>query len=183
MAAESKPSPDTFARPRNAGIQPAGNIRPVTWAWLAELCLAVPEFQAGVCQIARQLGLSEEELRLAVPNVAEELRRLLPAVGKAAAILAFLPNLADRCIGRLRRRGVSPDDAQTLSQDVACRVLRALFGSWPRGNVGAWASAILNGLFVDHVRHAAMVRRRLGRRRDEAVLRGLADPRSTDRTI
>ena len=39
-----------------------------------------------------------------------------------------------------------------LSQTTVVKILDALTGRWPRGNVGAWVSTICNHVYDDHYR-------------------------------
>ncbi|OWK40992.1 hypothetical protein FRUB_04884 [Fimbriiglobus ruber] len=102
-----------------------------------------------------QLGLSEAEFRQALPAVREELARRLPDVITTVTVVALLPVVRERLARYYRGRGASWPTAADLSQTVVAKTLAALFGAWPRGNIGAWVVAIRNNVGRDHARRRA----------------------------
>jgi hypothetical protein len=106
-----------------------------------------------VGRVFEQLGLTEEQMRLLVPSLLIEIRRRLPEFFVAAALIAALPLLA----ARFRRRyaqnaNVTAQDAEDLSHNAVLKILAALNGSRPRGNVGAWVATIREHVLLDHWR-------------------------------
>jgi hypothetical protein len=130
----------------------SNNRLPIDWDWLTQLSQAVPAFQWTIDEVVRQLGLTDDEARQTGPLVAAEFRRLLPSMCKAATIVALLPLIAERSRCQFLGKPASRSDAGDLSQAVAARILTALFGSWPRGNVGAWVAAVRKSAGLDHGR-------------------------------
>ena len=82
----------------------------------------------------------------------------MPNIVRGLTILCLLPSLLKRFQGRYRGRDETRREAEDLSQTAAAKIVEALFGKWPKGNVGAWVWKIWQNVANDHVeksnRHA-----------------------------
>lgn len=130
---------------------------------------SVPACLAAARRAYLQLGLTPEEVHRAGGDFVREIEDRLPGVLAALIVVAHLPAIRERCARHYRGRGASPQDADDLSQTAVLKVVAALFGSWPRGNVGAWVATVRDNVGRD-----------AARRRSREAGRGLASIRSLD---
>jgi hypothetical protein len=123
-------------------------------------------------KVSTELGLSPEEAADATTNLLVELERRLPQFVTVVCVISLLPLVGKRAFCHFRTACTeSYQDSEELSQSVVVKVLAALTGSWPRGNVGAWLQAIQQNVFQDHIRKCS--RRRRGMERLERAVQGI----------
>jgi hypothetical protein len=103
--------------------------------------------------VIQELSIEPDEQRDALAGLFTVVEGRFPQIVAAMLVEALLPRLQERAFGHFRyKRRESDDDAFDLSQTMVTKILEALMGNWPAGNVGAWVAAIRENLYADHVR-------------------------------
>jgi DNA-directed RNA polymerase specialized sigma24 family protein len=98
------------------------------------------------------LNMEDDELDDVASSAANEFERRRPDFIKIAAIIALLPVIKRRSTGRfIAKWKLQKDVAEELASVVTEKIFEALFGRWPRGNVGAWSATISEHVGVDYL--------------------------------
>ena len=104
-------------------------------------------------RLVKQLRLQPEEIEGFARNFRSELERQIPELMTVIGVTAALPLIGERSRKHfLFGKKESPETAEDLGHEVVAKVLKAIRGGWPHGNVGAWLATIRNHVFVDHLR-------------------------------
>jgi hypothetical protein len=126
---------------------PAGAIVP------AGLLRVLPACVEALLKTAKELALSPEQQERAMLDFLGEAERRLPQIVIVLFVLSQLPGIEERAFRHFRhQRDLRWHDAENLSHDTVLKILSALTGAWPHGNVGAWLSAIREHVHLDHRR-------------------------------
>ncbi len=119
----------------------------------AALAKTVSDSFAAIEKTAQELDLSDEERKEGLSNLITEAVRLMPQITTALLITALLPSLTARTLRQLQYgRGMARQDAEDLSQEIATKIVSALWGRQPRQNVGAWLAQIRTFANIDQFR-------------------------------
>jgi hypothetical protein len=132
-------------------------------AVLAALGQITPDCLPSAQRMIAQLGLSADQVHEVLPDLVREIEGRLPAFVNVLLLVSLLPILRQRIYRFHLDRNIPQPDAENLSQAAVLKILKALFGSWPRGNVGAWVAKIRDNVFRDDQRkrrrHARVMER------------------------
>jgi hypothetical protein len=133
-------------------FNPTEDFRPMVDAQANRLLAVLSDCTATAQKVATELGLSPEEESEMLASLQTEIGRRAPQLIKVLCVLALLPIAEKRAFKHFRGKGETRHDAEELSHDVVLKILSAMTGSWPRGNVGAWLSVIREHVYADHHR-------------------------------
>jgi DNA-directed RNA polymerase specialized sigma24 family protein len=98
--------------------------------------------EAIVTEVLQSFRLSLDEEHQARSRLVQEVVRHWRAYLRACIVSALLPIIQVHAEGYFRRWMQTSPEAEELAADLGVKLLRSLFGNWPRGNVGAWVAAI-----------------------------------------
>jgi hypothetical protein len=115
-----------------------------------------------ICKVGKELGLSDDERRQALTSMIPIAKRRLPQFAIVLFVESVLPLVQERAYLHFRYdKRESVDDAMELSQALVEKLLKSFVGRWPRGNVGAWITAIRSNVYADHVKQRAREKQKL----------------------
>ena len=126
---------------------------PIDVAAFERIAAVLPACGEAIEKVFMEIGLTPEEQRAALADLAREAERRAPQIVTVLLIIALLPTVGERALRHfLHKRQESRHDAEELSQGVVLKILGALTGAWPRANVGAWMATIRDNHYRDHLR-------------------------------
>ncbi|WP_020472330.1 sigma factor [Zavarzinella formosa] len=134
---------------------------------LGESPLFVEAYHEIMSRLSIRPSLTAEQQAAMLPLFMDELERRLPQILIVLGVSTLAPSLGEQTRKLLRSKGESRHTAEDLGQEFAVKILKALFGTWPRRNVGAWLSAIRRHVIVDHLRGGERDRKLFARAKDE----------------
>jgi hypothetical protein len=122
-------------------------------AAFARIASLLPACREAIEKVFKAMGLSPQEQRAALAAFVREAEHRAPQIVTVLLLIALLPTVGERALRHfLHQRQESRHDAEELSQGVVLKILGALTGAWPRGNVGAWVATIRDNHYRDHLR-------------------------------
>lgn len=120
-------------------------------------------------QVLEQLPLSPDTRQQNKTLALDEFVRRVPEWLKIATLIASLPSLRTWAKGHFMTKGFPSSDLEDLSQSFVTKILEAFFKTWPKGNAGAWVTAIRDNVGHDLGRKERC-ESRLGRRKSADML-------------
>ena len=147
---------------------------PIDMAALEHITSVLPACGEAIEKVFQEIGLTPEERRAALAAFVREAECRAPQIVTILLLIALLPTVGERALRHfLHKRQESRHDAEELSQGVVLKILGALTGAWPRGNVGAWVATIRDNHYRDHLRRRG--RRGRAMKRLEQAFHALRD--------
>jgi DNA-directed RNA polymerase specialized sigma24 family protein len=134
------------------GETPTTSNKPFAECNTATLQAITPACVCSLHRVVAQFGLIPDEINQTLQTQREVIQRKLPDIINVLTIVSLLPVLRERFLRSYSSRESTRSQAEDLSQDVVMKILEALFGRWPRGNVRAWIDAIRKNVGIDDIR-------------------------------
>jgi hypothetical protein len=118
---------------------------------LAKILSPILDMNWSYEKTASDIRLSEKDFEAIIETFRVEVNRRLPDFCNVMLIVSALPILTERARQGFAKE-LDDEDAKELSQDFACKLLKAFFGNWPHGNSGAYLATMQKNIKNDWFR-------------------------------
>lgn len=129
-------------------------------------------------EVFDSLFLSDAQKQQGFDQAVAELIRQLPDFAKCSATVVSIPKIEDQALSHFVMEHMPQADAEQLASEVGLKILKCVFGGWPRGNVGAWRAKIRHNVGVDYLRKLDREKTSIGTRHNNSHLVDYADPKA-----
>ena len=120
--------------------------------------------------------LTPQERQQILVSVHSEVKRQESAFFRAVTVAALLPIIQRDAVEFFQKKGMAYPDAEDLGGTLSLKIFQTLFGTWPRGNIGAWVTVIRTNVGGDFYRKQESRNRRLKQSHGENYLDRSPDP-------